>query len=93
MKLDGSSNRRIDSMFQELLTKMDQKHWLRMVVCFLPGIITSKLAAMPGSPYAARVAGVCVLIAGVSLYMCWNKLRERLAETSLKGVQRKNKTR
>lgn len=68
----------IDDMnenFQKLLAQMDEKLWLRMLVCFLPGLVVGKLAGQfPGA--VLGVTGTVLLVVGVAIFTMWNRLRK-----------------
>lgn len=53
---------------------MDDKLWLRMVVCFIPGLVVGKLAGLfPG--VVLGVLGTVLLVAGVGIFLAWPRLR------------------
>lgn len=61
--------------FQKMLTTMDEKLWVRTLVCFLPGIILGKLAGQfPGA--VLGVIGNATLILGVAAFTMWSRLRK-----------------
>jgi hypothetical protein len=68
----------IDDMnenFQKLLAQMDEKLWLRMLVCFLPGLVVGKLAGQfPGA--FLGVTGTLLLVIGVAIFTMWARLRK-----------------
>ena len=54
---------------------MDEKIWLRMLVCFLPGLVLGKLAGLfPNAVLGAL--GTLALIVGVALFTMWSRLRK-----------------
>lgn len=56
---------------------MDERHWVRMVVCFLPGLVVGKAAGyVPGNSFVTSVATL-FLIAGVATYLLWSRIRAR----------------
>jgi hypothetical protein len=60
--------------FEKLLVTMDEKPWLRMVICFIPGLVVGKLAGLfPG--VVLGVAGTILLIAGIGVFLAWSRLR------------------
>jgi len=59
---------------EKLLAAMDAKLWLRMAVCFIPGLVVGKLAGLfPG--VAIGVLGTGLLVAGVGIFLAWSRLR------------------
>lgn len=59
---------------EKLLLAMDEKLWLRMVMCFIPGLIVGKLAGLfPGVVVGAL--GTVLLVAGVGIFLTWPRLR------------------
>jgi hypothetical protein len=59
---------------EKLLLAMDEKLWLRMVVCFIPGLVVGKLAGLfPG--VVLGVLGTVLLVAGVGIFLAWPRLR------------------
>jgi len=61
--------------FKKLLAAMDDKLWLRMLVCFLPGLVLGKLAGQfPGAILGGL--GTVALIAGVAIFLMWPRLRK-----------------
>lgn len=68
----------IDDMnehFRKLLSKMDEKLWVRMLVCFLPGLVFGKLAGQfPGA--VLGVLGTVSLIIGAAVFTMWSRLRK-----------------
>jgi hypothetical protein len=60
--------------FQTLLAKMDEKLWLRMLICFMPGIVVSKLAGQMPGPFIGMV-GIILLIVGGAVFVMWARLR------------------
>lgn len=65
------------SNFSEFFKMMDERHWFRMLVCMLPGLAAGKLAGTmpPGS--ALGMIATLILVAGVVIYVFWNRLRAR----------------
>ncbi|UTY55881.1 hypothetical protein [Massilia sp. erpn] len=62
----------------KLFTAMDEKLWLRMLVCFLPGLILGKLAGQhPG--LIMGLLGTGSLILGITLFFLWPRLRSLVA--------------
>jgi len=59
----------------EILAMMDDRLWFRMVVCFLPALVTVKLVGYidGGSPVNKISTGV--LLIGVALYVFWGRIR------------------
>jgi hypothetical protein len=61
--------------FQKLLAQMDEKLWLRMLMCFLPGLVVGKLAGQfPGA--ILGVTGALLLVIGVAIFTMWARLRK-----------------
>lgn len=59
---------------EKLLVAMDEKLWLRMAVCFIPGLIIGKLAGIfPG--VVLGTLGTILLVAGVGIFLAWSRLR------------------
>jgi hypothetical protein len=64
----------MNDRFQKLLAGMDEKLWLRMLVCFLPGLVLGKLAGQyPGA--VLGVLGTGSLIIGAAIFVMWSRLR------------------
>jgi nucleotide-binding universal stress UspA family protein len=63
----------------KLLTAMDEKIWLRMLVCFLPGLAIGKLAGQHPSAILG-VLGTVLLIVGVGAFLMWARLRGVLVD-------------
>lgn len=60
--------------FEKLLAAMDEKLWLRMIVCFIPGLVVGKLAGLlPG--VVLGLVGTILLIVGVGTFLAWSRLR------------------
>lgn len=58
-----------------MLVQMDEKLWLRMLVCFLPGLVVGKLAGQfPGA--VLGVTGTLLLVIGVAIFTMWGRLRK-----------------
>lgn len=58
----------------KLLTAMDEKLWLRMLVCFMPGLVLGKLAGQ--FPNAVLgIVGTMALVAGIAVFTTWKRLR------------------
>lgn len=65
----------MNDKFQKLLVQMDEKLWLRMLVCFLPGLVVGKLAGQyPGA--VLGVTGTLLLVIGVAIFTMWARLRK-----------------
>lgn len=65
----------MNDKFQKLLAQMDEKLWLRMLVCFLPGLVVGKLAGQyPGA--VLGVTGTLLLVIGVAIFTMWARLRK-----------------
>lgn len=65
----------MNEKLQKLLARMDEKLWLRMLVCFLPGLVVGKLAGQyPGA--VLGVAGTLLLVLGVAIFTMWSRLRK-----------------
>lgn len=60
---------------QKNLAAMDEKIWLRMLVCFLPGLVLGKLAGIFPSA-ALGILGTLALIVGVAVFTMWSRLRK-----------------
>jgi hypothetical protein len=59
---------------EKLLVAMDEKLWLRMMVCFIPGLVIGKLAGLfPG--IVLGVFGTILLVAGIGIFLAWSRLR------------------
>ena len=68
-------NNDMNEKFQNLLVQMDEKLWLRMLVCFLPGLVVGKLAGQfPGA--VLGVTGTVLLVIGVAIFTMWSRLRK-----------------
>lgn len=53
---------------------MDDRLWLRMMVCFIPGLVAGKLAGLfPG--VVLGMLGMILLVAGVGIFLAWSRLR------------------
>lgn len=64
------------------LQLLDERHWLRMIACFLPGLVAGKLAGyFPDSSVFAGASTV-LLVLGVAVYLCWFRLRPKQEEES-----------
>ena len=59
---------------QKLLAQMDEKNWLRMLVCFMPGLIISKIAGQYPN-MVTGVLGIGSLAGGVGIFLAWNRIR------------------
>lgn len=57
------------------VAKVDSTTWLRMLICFLPGLVASKLSATLNAPLAVSLASSVLLLAGVAAFMGWYKIR------------------
>lgn len=53
---------------------MDEKIWMRMAVCFIPGLVVGKLAGLYPSGILG-VLGTVLLVAGVGTFLAWPRLR------------------
>jgi ABC-type nickel/cobalt efflux system permease component RcnA len=62
-----------------LVTLMDERPWLRMLVCFTPGLVIGKLAAYQPAGSVLSIVSTVLLIIGVGLYLAWGRLRAKLA--------------
>lgn len=59
---------------EKLLVAMDEKIWMRMAVCFIPGLVVGKLAGLyPGA--VIGVLGTVLLVVGVGIFLAWSRLR------------------
>ena len=61
--------------FSEFLQMMDERQWFRMIVCFTPGLIVTKLSGYQSSESLLSTVGTVLLVAGVSLYFFWARIR------------------
>jgi hypothetical protein len=60
---------------KRFLLNMDEKTWYRMLVCFLPGLVASKLAAFAEPDGAAPLISTLLMVGGVTLYLSWDRVR------------------
>lgn len=60
---------------QRLIAQMDEKHWLRLLVCVLPGLIASKVGSYDAAPSLLRTFAPLLLLAGIGVYACWKRIR------------------
>lgn len=67
----------MSKLFFDLVRNMDAHNWVRMLVCFTPGLVLGKLVKYADSP-ALSIASSLLLIVGVTIYLGWKWLRARL---------------
>lgn len=67
----------MSKLFFDLVRNMDKHNWFRMLVCFTPGLVLGKLVKHADSPTLSIVSSL-LLIFGVTVYLGWKWLRERL---------------
>lgn len=60
---------------ENFLTKMDERQWFRMVVCFLPGLVFVKLAANSTDGSIINWVSTAMLLVGFAIYLSWRKIR------------------
>lgn len=73
MKLSTPKN------FSEFAQLVDQHMWLRMIVCFLPGLVIGKLANGSGAGSALGGASTVLLAVGVAVFLLWPRIRAKFA--------------
>lgn len=60
---------------KKFVTSMDRLQWLRMLVCFMPGMVLMKLASYQSGVPAANIFATGVLIVGGAAFALWPRLR------------------
>lgn len=60
---------------KKFLNSMDRLQWLRMLVCFMPGMVLMKLASYQSGWPAANIFATGVLIVGGAAFALWPRLR------------------
>lgn len=71
--------------FSEFLHMMDERQWFRMIVCFTPGLIVTKLSGYQSSESLLSTVGMVLLVAGVSLYFFWGRIRAQPSAEEVEG--------
>lgn len=72
----------MNAKLQSLVQQMDDKNWVRMVVCFFPGIILGKVFAQLNAPEALQTSATVLLLLGAFIWMFWFKIKKRLIESA-----------
>lgn len=75
----------MSKLFFDLVRNMDKHNWFRMLVCFTPGLVMGKLVKYADSPLLS-IASSLLLIAGVTVYLGWKWMRERLMGEAGSGL-------
>lgn len=60
---------------KNFLNSMDRLQWLRMLVCFMPGLVLMKLASYQSGVPAANIFSTAVLVVGGAAFALWPRLR------------------
>jgi hypothetical protein len=60
---------------KNFLNSMDRLQWLRMLVCFMPGLVLMKLATYQSGVPAVNIFATGVLIVGGAAFALWPRLR------------------
>jgi len=68
--------------------KLDERHWLRLVVLFSPGIVLMKIASVLSAPRPVQVGAALILGAGLALYALWDRLKAKIVgEQEIEGEE------
>ena len=57
---------------------LDEKHWLRLVVLFSPGMLAMKIATTLSAPSEFRLGATVLLGAGLAIYALWGRLKSKV---------------
>lgn len=70
----------MEKNLQQLINQMDNKHWLRLLVCLMPGLIMSKVASYEFAPVGLQIGASLVLLLGIAGYAFWGRIRNASAD-------------
>ncbi len=60
---------------KKFMNSMDRLQWLRMLVCFMPGLVLMKLATYQSGVPSVNIFATGVLIIGGAAFALWPRLR------------------
>ena len=66
----------LDKM-KRLLILMDKRHWIRIAVCLIPGIVLTKLASLADLPDVTQTICSGILLIGLICYALWVPIRRK----------------
>lgn len=69
----------------KLLEQMDEKHWVRISVCLVPGLLAGKVTSSVGAPEIVQQATSGLLLIGLIIYALWKPVRRRFSEEAFQG--------
>lgn len=72
----------MNAKLQLLIQQMNDKNWVRMVVCFFPGIVLGKVFAQLNAPELLQTAATVLLLLGAFIWMFWSKIKKRLLDAA-----------
>jgi hypothetical protein len=73
-----TSNYKIEQKVRESIKKLDETHWLRMLVFWGPGAILTKLATEFDAPAQLKLVSMAIFGFGILLYASWKLIMKKI---------------